>query len=37
MHGVVDDAYSRELQVNRRRLAQRLEQLCFNAVRLPAG
>jgi AcrR family transcriptional regulator len=37
MHGVVDDAYSKELQVNRRRLAQRLEHLCFNAVRLPAG
>jgi AcrR family transcriptional regulator len=36
MHGVVDDAYSKELQVNRRRLAQRLEQLCFNAVRLLA-
>jgi AcrR family transcriptional regulator len=34
MHGVVDDAYSKELQVNRRRLAQRLEHLCFNAVRL---
>jgi AcrR family transcriptional regulator len=34
MHGVVDDAYSKEPQVNRRRLAQRLEQLCFNAVRL---
>jgi AcrR family transcriptional regulator len=36
MHGVVDDAYSKDPQVNRRRLAQRLEQLCFNAVRLPA-
>lgn len=36
MHGVVDDAYSKESQVNRRLLAQRLEQLCFNAVRLSA-
>jgi AcrR family transcriptional regulator len=36
MHALVDDAYSRERQVNRRRLARRLEALCFNAVRLPA-
>jgi AcrR family transcriptional regulator len=36
MHGVVDDAYSKELRVNRSRLARRLEQLCFNVVRLPA-
>ena len=34
MHGVVDDAYLTEARVNRRRLAQRLEELCFNAVRL---
>jgi hypothetical protein len=36
MHGAVDDAYSKELRVNRSRLARRLEQLCFNVVRLPA-
>jgi AcrR family transcriptional regulator len=35
LHGVVDDAYSKELQVNRRRLAQRLEHICFHTVRLP--
>ncbi len=33
MHGLVDDAYSKESRVNRRRLAERLELLCFNAVR----
>jgi AcrR family transcriptional regulator len=37
IHGVVDDAYSKEPQVNRRRLAQRLERLCFAAVGLPLG
>jgi AcrR family transcriptional regulator len=35
IHGVVDDAYSKEPRVNRRRLGQRLEHLCFGAVRLP--
>jgi AcrR family transcriptional regulator len=37
MHGVIDDVHSKKPQVNRRRLAQRLEQLCLNAVRLPAN
>ncbi|HEY1780960.1 MAG TPA: TetR/AcrR family transcriptional regulator [Roseiarcus sp.] len=36
MHGAVDDAYSREEWVNRRCLAQRLEELCLNVVRLSA-
>jgi AcrR family transcriptional regulator len=36
IHGVVDDAYSKERKVNRKRLAQRLEHLCLNTVRLPA-
>ena len=36
IHGVVDDAYSKERKVNRRRLGERLERLCLNAVRLPA-
>ncbi|MGO9742715.1 MAG: TetR/AcrR family transcriptional regulator [Roseiarcus sp.] len=36
IHGVVDDTSSSELQVDRRRLAQRLERLCFGAVRLRA-
>jgi AcrR family transcriptional regulator len=35
IHGVVDDAYSKERPVNRRRLIQRLERLCFGAVCLP--
>ena len=34
MHGVVDDAYSKEHPVNRRRVTQRLENLCFGVVRL---
>ncbi len=32
MHGVVDDAYSKENPVNRRRAIQRLESLFFRAV-----
>ncbi len=32
IHGVVDDVYSKEKRVNRIRLVQRLEQLCFGAV-----
>ena len=32
MHGVVDDAYSKENPVNRRRAIQRLESLFFGAV-----
>ena len=31
-HAVVDDAYTREKRVNRRRLAARLEQMCFRVV-----
>jgi AcrR family transcriptional regulator len=34
IHGVVDDAYSKEKRVNRNRLIQRLERLCFGAVGL---
>jgi len=36
VHAVVDDAYCKEVQVDRRRLVQRLERLCFNTVRLAA-
>jgi AcrR family transcriptional regulator len=32
VHAVVDDAYSKERPVNRRRLTQRLERLCFAAL-----
>lgn len=32
LHGVVDDAYTKEKRVNRSRLAHRLERLCFRAV-----
>jgi AcrR family transcriptional regulator len=35
LHGVVDDAYSKEKQVNRKRLTQRLERLCLHAVETP--
>ncbi|OWK37655.1 TetR/AcrR family transcriptional regulator [Fimbriiglobus ruber] len=35
-HGVVDDAYAKEKRVNRSRLVERLEQLCFRAVGLPS-
>jgi hypothetical protein len=34
LHAVVDDAYSKEKRVNRTRLTQRLETLCFRAVGL---
>lgn len=34
LHGVVDDACTKEKPVNRNRLAGRLEQLCFRAVGL---
>jgi AcrR family transcriptional regulator len=34
LHAVVDDAYTKEKRVNRGRLAQRLERLCFRAVGL---
>ena len=37
MHGVVDDAYSKESAVNRRRLIQRLESLFFATVRAVAS
>jgi len=36
LHAVVDDAYSKEKRVNRTRLTQRLERLCFRAVGLPS-
>lgn len=36
-HGIVDAAYSRDKQVNRSRLAHKLQQLCFRAVGLPDG
>jgi len=32
LHGVVDDAHTREKRINRARLAHRLERLCFRAV-----
>ena len=34
-HGVVDSAYIKEKRVNRSRLAQKLERLCFRTVELP--
>lgn len=34
LHAVVDDAYTKEKRVNRGRLTQRLERLCFRAVGL---
>ncbi len=37
VHGVVDDAYTKEKRVNRGRLARRLERLAFRAVGLPPG
>jgi AcrR family transcriptional regulator len=36
LHGVVDDACTRQKRVKRRRLARRLEQLCFRSVGLPS-
>jgi len=32
LHGVVDDAHTREKRINQTRLANRLERLCFRAV-----
>ena len=37
LHGVVDDAHSKEKRVNRGRLADRMERLCFRSVGLPLG
>jgi hypothetical protein len=37
LHSEVDDAYIKEKRVNRSRLANRLERLCFRAVGLPIG
>jgi len=34
LHGVVDDAYTKEKRISRNRLAQKAEQLCFRAVGL---
>ena len=34
LHAAVDDAYSKEKRVNRARLTQRLEHICFRAVGL---
>jgi AcrR family transcriptional regulator len=35
LHAVVDDAYSKEKRVNRGRLNERAQRLCFRAVGLP--
>jgi AcrR family transcriptional regulator len=35
LHGVVDDAHLKEKKINRARLAQRVERICFRAVGLP--
>jgi len=37
LHGVVDDAHTKEKRVNRGRLVNRLERLCFRVVGLPLG
>ena len=37
IHGVVDDSYTKEKRVNRDRLADRLERLCFRAIGPPLG
>jgi hypothetical protein len=37
LHAVVDHAYSKEKRLNRSRLAQGLERLCFRAVGLLLG
>jgi len=34
LHGIVDDAHTKEKRINRERLVQRLEKLCFRAVEL---
>ena len=36
-HAVIDDAYSKEKRIDRKRLARRLECLCLRAVGLPAA
>ena len=36
LHGVVDDAYTQEKQINQKRVADRLERLCYRAVGLPS-
>ena len=36
LHAVVDDAFTREKRVNRERLAERVERMCFRAVGLMA-
>ncbi|MGB6199643.1 MAG: TetR/AcrR family transcriptional regulator [Candidatus Acidiferrales bacterium] len=36
LHGVVDYAYTKEIRLNRSRLADRLERLCFRSVGLQA-
>jgi AcrR family transcriptional regulator len=36
LHGVVDDAYTKEKRINRSRLTARLQRLCFRAVGLPS-
>jgi len=37
LHGIVDDAHTKEKRINRGRLAHRLERLCFRAVGLQLG
>jgi AcrR family transcriptional regulator len=37
LHAVVDDAYTKEKHVNRRRLAKRLERIFFSVVGLPVS
>ena len=37
LHGVVDDAFAKEKRLNRSRLVERVERLCFRAVGLPHG
>jgi hypothetical protein len=37
LHGVVDDAYTKEKRVNRDRLTRRPQRLCFRAVGLPSN
>jgi AcrR family transcriptional regulator len=37
IHGIVDDAYSKEKRLNRARLIRRLEELCFRTVGLSSS
>jgi AcrR family transcriptional regulator len=37
LHGVVDDAHTKEKRINRNRLIQRVEQLCLRSVGLAAS